>query len=45
MRNKQAKKRVHDKHVMEIVERLVNGLHEVDAIILFGSRAQGDWAP
>ena len=45
MRNKQAKKRVHDKHVMEIVERLVNGLHEVDAIILFGSRARGDWVP
>ena len=45
MRNKQAKRLVHDNYVREIVERLVNGLRKVDAIILFGSRARGDWVP
>ena len=45
MRNKQAKRLVHDNYVREIVERLVNGLRKVDAIIRFGSRARGDWIP
>ncbi len=27
------------------MERLVRGLRGVDAIILFGSRARGDWGP
>ncbi|BES81939.1 nucleotidyltransferase domain-containing protein [Pyrodictium abyssi] len=45
MRNKRAKRRVHDSRVKEIVEKLVNGPRGVDAIILFGSRARGDWVP
>ena len=45
MRRKQAKRLVQDRYVREIVERLVNGFRKVDAIILFGSRARGDWVP